>query len=124
MKKITRAGAEKARKHRPTVRDPVMGLPMSPTLRRAALRWAENQSDKPSLPEAVRRLVALGLTVTQRHSQAHPARARVANEAAAMQLDRLADVSATSDEQADRKSQLLRGPEEFRKARVDGGRES
>lgn len=124
MKKITRAGVEKSRKHRPIVRDPVMGLPMSPTLRRAALEWAEHQSDKPSLPEAVRRLVTLGLTVTQRHKGAHSSRARRANDAAAVQLDRLADVSATSDEQADRKSQLLRGPEEFRKARVDGGRES
>lgn len=101
-----------------------MGLPMSPTLRRAALKWAESQSGKLSLPEAVRRLVVLGLSVTQRHKGAHPARARKANDAAATQLDRLADVSASSDEQAHRKSQLLKGPEEFQKARLDTGLDS
>jgi hypothetical protein len=99
-----------------------MGLPMSRSLRQATLRWAERQSDKPSLPEAVRRLIALGLTVTQQHKQANLARARKANEIAAVQLDKLADTSASSEEQADRKSQLLRGPEEFRKARIDSGR--
>jgi hypothetical protein len=101
-----------------------MGLPMSPTLRRAALRWAENQPDKPPLWEAVRRLVALGLSVTPRHKHPDLARARKANEMAGMQLDKLADASASSQEQADRKSQLLKGPEEFRKARLDSGRRS
>jgi hypothetical protein len=38
---------------------------------------------------------------------------------AADQLDHLANESATADEQASRKRRLLKGPEEFRDARVD-----
>jgi hypothetical protein len=38
---------------------------------------------------------------------------------AANQLDRLADKSATADEQAIRKRRLLKGPEEFQNLRVD-----
>jgi hypothetical protein len=123
MKKITKVEAKNARERRPISRDLGMNL-LTPPLRHAALKWAERQADKPSLPEAVRRLVALGLTVTQRRKQATQARARMANEIAAVQLDKLADASASSDEQADRKSQLLKGPEEFRNARVDNGRRS
>jgi hypothetical protein len=124
MKKLIRAEPKKSREHRPAGQHPLIGLPTSPTLMRAALRWAEKQPDKPSLSEALRRLVALGLTVTPHQKQADLARARKANDIAAVQLDKLADVSASSDEQADRKSQLLKGPEEFRKARLDGGRQS
>lgn len=39
-----------------------MGLRMSPNLRGAVAKWAENQPDKPSLSEATRRLIELGLT--------------------------------------------------------------
>jgi hypothetical protein len=123
MKKLARAGPKTIRGRRTTGREG-MDLPMSPALRRAALKWAENQPDKPPLSEAVRRLVALGLTVTQRHKHPDLARARKANEIAGKQLDKLADASASFDEQADRKSQLLKGPEEFRKARLDGRRKS
>lgn len=123
MKKLARAVPKRIRGRRTTGRD-VMGLPMSPALRRATLKWARNQPDKPALSEAVRRLVAVGLTVTQHHMHPDPARARKANEIAGMQLDKLADASASFDEQADRKSQLLKGPEEFRKARLDGRRKS
>jgi len=38
---------------------------------------------------------------------------------AADQLDKLADPSASAQEQASRKRRLLTGPEEFREMRVD-----
>jgi len=34
-----------------------------PAFRAAIIRWAEKQSDKPTLSEAIRRLVELGLKV-------------------------------------------------------------
>jgi hypothetical protein len=40
---------------------PVMGFRADPVIRAEIVRWAEKQSDMPSLSEAIRRLVELGL---------------------------------------------------------------
>ena len=40
---------------------PLMGFRADPATRAAIVRWAENQPDNPSLSEAIRRLVELGL---------------------------------------------------------------
>jgi hypothetical protein len=71
------------------------------------------------LSEAIRQLVEIGLTVKSRPKQTSRARADQANAMAGKQLDELVDVSASADEQANRKSRLLRGPEEFQSVRVD-----
>jgi hypothetical protein len=41
---------------------PLMGFRADPATRASIVRWAENQADMPSLSEAIRRLVELGLT--------------------------------------------------------------
>jgi len=52
----------KKRRGRPaTGRDPMMGFRASPVLRASIVKWAEYQPDIPSLSEATRRLVELGL---------------------------------------------------------------
>jgi hypothetical protein len=40
---------------------PIMGFRADPVIRASIVRWAENQADMPSLSEAIRRLVELGL---------------------------------------------------------------
>jgi hypothetical protein len=56
--------AKPKRRGRPaTGRDPMMGFRASPVLRASIVRWAENQADIPTLSEATRRLVELGLKV-------------------------------------------------------------
>jgi hypothetical protein len=40
---------------------PLMGFRAEPVMRAEIVRWAENQPDMPSLSEAIRRLVELGL---------------------------------------------------------------
>jgi hypothetical protein len=40
---------------------PLMGFRADPVTRATIVRWAENQPDMPSLSEAIRRLVELGL---------------------------------------------------------------
>jgi hypothetical protein len=40
---------------------PMMGFRADPVIRAAIVRWAEKQSDMPTLSEAIRRLVELGL---------------------------------------------------------------
>lgn len=82
--------------------------------------WAARQSDDPSRPEAIRRLLEVSLKIkgnaspTQRSSQRLRAR-----EMAAGAIDKLIDKAALSEEQASRKRRLLKGPEEFQEARID-----
>jgi hypothetical protein len=81
-------------------------------------RWSERQTDAPSRPEAIRRLVELGLTVKTTRKKSVTQRTR-ANEMAAGAIDQMTDKGATEDDQANRKRRLLKGPEEFRELRVD-----
>ena len=96
--------------------DPMMGFRPPPALRASIVRWAETQPDRPSLSDAVRRLVEIGLTAKSQSRQQQSAKA---DELASRQLDRLADHTATAEEQASRKRRLLKGPEEFQGSRVD-----
>jgi hypothetical protein len=81
-------------------------------------RIAQREADL-SRPEAVRRLVEIGLTVKSRPKQISTGRARKADAMAGKHLDRVADQSASADERASRKIDLFKGPEEFRGVRID-----
>ena len=99
--------------------DPLMGFRANPTARAAVVKWANNQPDKPTISEAIRRLVSLGLAAKAHPKKPSRTRANQANAMAANQLDRLADPSASAEQQATRKHRLLQGPIEFRDIRVD-----
>ena len=76
--------------------------------------------DGPSLAEAIRRLVELGLTLkTAKAKQAPKARADRAKELAGHAIEQMSDKTAHSDAQASRGRRLTKGPEEFREIRVD-----
>lgn len=98
---------------------PMTTVRMPPELGNAVDKWAASQDDAPTRSEAIRRLVEIGLTMRPRPTQASRARADKANAMAADQLDQLADESATTQEQANRKRRLLKGPEEFQNVRID-----
>lgn len=102
-----------------TGRDPMMGFRASPVLRAAITKWAERQPDTPTLSEATRRLVEIGLARPQASRTNTKPSATKAADLAAKQIDRLVDTSAPPEEQASRKRRLLKGPEEFRQLRVD-----
>ena len=76
--------------------------------------------ERMSRPEAIRRLVGLGLLVksTDGGLMRDNQRSR-ASELAGGAIDTLTDQDATSNDQASRKRQLIKGPEEFRASRVD-----
>src|SRR6266436_8202524 len=80
--------------------------------------WIAKQRE-PDLtrPEAIRRLVELGLTVKTKSPPSERQRAALA-DLAAKAIDSLT-VAAPDDENASRKRRLLKGPEEFRAVRVD-----
>jgi hypothetical protein len=97
----------------------MMGFRAAPVLRASIVKWAENHPDKPTLSEATRRLVELGLTVKTKGRQSNEGQRRRAREMAGSAIDAMTDANAHADDQASRKRRLLKGPEEFREARVD-----
>jgi hypothetical protein len=102
-----------------TEKDPLMGFRASSTMRALIVRWAESQSDKPSLPEALRRLVELGLTVKASLQRSKAGRAEREKDLAADFIDSFPALTSDVEEAASRKRHLLKGPEEFREFRVD-----
>jgi hypothetical protein len=103
--------------------DPLMGFRASPVMRASVVRWAENQPDKPTLSEAIRRLVEIGLA-----KSTSPKRPRVlstakqgAQRAAELAADVIGDqMPNTSDEEkTTRRRRLIKGSSEFRNVRRD-----
>jgi hypothetical protein len=92
-----------------------MALRLPPGLKSKIGAWATRQDDKPSLSEAIRRLVELGLAGEVAPRQR--SRGAKAAEMAGRTIDRLGDQSATGEERANRKQRLLSGPKEFRDLR-------
>src|SRR3954454_20433946 len=104
MKKTTRAKQNITGQPRTT---PLMGFRADPVIRASIIRWAEKQPDRPTLSEAIRRLVELGLTVRTKVKQPSAARAHRAKEL------------ASPEDRAQRKRRLVKGPSEFRQHRAD-----
>jgi hypothetical protein len=83
--------------------------------------WMVKQKE-PGLtrPEAIRRLVELGLKVkTEAKPVGKTGRRSRAAELAAKQIERMIDPSAPSEERDRRERRLTKGPSEFREDRVD-----
>jgi hypothetical protein len=78
--------------------------------------WIAKKESDLSRPEAIRRLVELGLTV----KTAAVTRAARAVELAAKAIDKMADPTAHPQERDQRRRRLTKGPEDFREVRVDG----
>ena len=97
-----------------------MGFRAAPVMRASVVRWAENQPDKPTLSEAIRRLVELGLTIkAPARPASKPGRRLRAQELATKAIEKIIDPAAPPEEQAQRRRRLTKGPTEFRQARVD-----
>jgi hypothetical protein len=75
--------------------------------------WAENQADKPSLSEAIGRLVEIGLTVRTKSKMPSVARTARAKELATKAIEKIIDAAAPPKERAQRRRQLTKGPPEF-----------
>ncbi|MBR1212068.1 hypothetical protein [Bradyrhizobium sp. JYMT SZCCT0180] len=96
----------------------MLGFRATDELRGRIVHWAEFQTDTPKLSEAVRRLVELGLTVKTKSAPSERQRAALA-DLASKAIDSLTVGTADGEEKASRKRRLIKGPEEFREARVD-----
>jgi hypothetical protein len=100
----------------PTGKGTLIGLRLQPRPLARVDRWAASQEDDPSRPEAIRRLVELGLANTQR-ATARTRKAAKASELAGQEVDRRGDPLATDEERQLRKRRLISGPKEFRDIR-------
>ena len=83
--------------------------------------WIAKQKEPElSRPEAIRRLVELGLKVkTPARPISKLGRRLRARELATKAIEEIIDPAAPPEEQAQRRRQLTKGPTEFREARVD-----
>ena len=100
----------------PVSKRTLIGLRLEPGLLARVDRWAASQKDDPSRPDAIRRLVELGLAIAQR-AGVRTKKAAKAAEMASQEVDRLGDPSATDEERQLRKRRLIGGPTEFRDLR-------
>jgi len=74
-----------------------------------------HQNNGSSLPEAIGRLVELGLTSNDRRDQQELRARKMAGDA----IDGMGDKAMTEEARASRKQDLLNGPEEFNRLRKD-----
>ncbi len=82
-------------------------------------KWIKAQpKPKPTRPEAIRRLVELGLASTPTASGRSKKSAVKASRLAAQTIEFLGDDAASPDEREERKRRLLKGPPEFRDMRA------
>ena len=97
----------------------LVGVRMQADELKAIDTWARKQDPPITRPYAIRRLVEIGLARTKKFAAPSQQTRAKAKKFAAEQIDRMGNSTATADEQASRKQRLLKGPEEFREARVD-----
>jgi hypothetical protein len=83
--------------------------------------WIAKQNQPfPTRPEAIRRLVELGLKVKMSARPAStPGRRLRAQELATKAIEKIIDPAAAPEERAQRRRRLTKGPIEFREDRVD-----
>jgi hypothetical protein len=128
----------KTSKKRATITGELVGVRVQPDMAKQLDDWRRKQDDLPGRPEAIRRLVELGLNAkpisSERGRRGRPLdlgtmakiepatkapRALRAAELAAAQIDKMVDPAAPPEERAQRRRRLNKGPEEFREVRVD-----
>ncbi len=119
MAKSTISDNRKKRIGRPPVGAILIGVRVPPAGVAELDAWIKKHAPDLSRPEAIRRLVELGLTVKTKAKQPSPARAARAKELAAKAIDKMIDATAPPEERAQRKRRLTKGPTEFREARID-----
>jgi hypothetical protein len=96
----------------------LLGVRLQPALLGRLDEWAESQEDKPSRPEAIRRLVEKALPpVTPKRTSPPGERTAKATKLAEEQVDRLIDPALPPEERERTKRRLIKGPKEFRDVR-------
>ena len=118
MKKSIKVDQKKKRGRPATGRGTNVSSRLPPAIADEVDKWAKTNGATRSL--AIRRLVALGLTVkTPARPASKPGRKLRAQELATKTIEKIIDPSAPLEERAQRRRRLTKGPSEFREDRVD-----
>jgi hypothetical protein len=117
MKKSIKVAPKKRRGRPATGKDPHIAARMPPALIAEVEAWATANDTTRS--DAIRQLVEIGLSTGKAQAQTPVRISAKAKRLAGQALDDMADPRASTTEQADRKQDLIKGPEEFRSVRVD-----
>ena len=121
MKKSNISDIGKKRIGRPPVNAVAVLVRIPPAEVEPIDAWMAKQKEPMTRPEAIRRLVELGLMAqapTKLIRRSTPNRLR-AKELATKAIDKMIDPSAPLEERAERRRRLTKGPPEFRDDRVD-----
>jgi hypothetical protein len=119
MDKSTREITKSPKKRAAATGDPVL-VRVQPDMAKQLDDWRRRQEDLPGRPEAIRRLVALGLKAqTPARSVSSPGRKLRAQELATKAIESVIDPPAPPEERAQRRRRLTKGPTEFSEDRVD-----
>jgi hypothetical protein len=111
---------KKRRGPAPTGKGTLVGVRMQPAELTDLDDWIKQQDDQQTRPQAIRRLVELGLKVkTPARPIGKPGRRLRAQELAAKAIEKIIDPSTPPEERAQRRRRLTKGPTEFREDRVD-----
>ena len=102
-----------------TGRSTLIGVRVQPDSLARLDKWSKSQGDKPSRPEAIRRMIELALASSDLTKQTSPKAVAKASEMAGRQIDRLTNLSLPEEERRARKRRLIMGPREFRDIRGD-----
>jgi hypothetical protein len=94
-------------------------LSLAPDLLARVDAFLKTQKDNPSRPQAIQRLVELGLAALRPAGRTNSRHRAKALDLAGEQIDKLIDASAPQEERERRKRRLLKGPKEFRDIRGD-----
>lgn len=120
MKKSISVNANKRGRPITTGTGTVIGVRMLDEPLAAIDRWITAQDDPElSRPEAIRRLVELGLASAATGRAKKTAMSSKSSELAGKQIDKMIDPGLPAEERETRKRRLLKGPSEFRDVRKD-----
>ena len=111
---------KKKRIGRPPVGAILIGVRVPPADVATLDAWIKKHAPEMSRPEAIRRLVELGLeTRTPARPAGKASNKTRAAELAAKVVDKMIDPTAPADERERRRCRLIKGPREFCEDRVD-----
>lgn len=120
MKKSISVNANKRGRPVTTGTGTVIGVRMLDEPLAAVDNWITAQGDPElSRPEAIRRLVELGLAGATAGRAKKSATSSKSSELAGKQLEKMIDPALPAEEREMRKRRLLKGPSEFRDVRKD-----
>jgi hypothetical protein len=120
MKRSIKKDTQKSRGRPATGVGIQIGTRWPPDIVHMVDEWRRQHPDLPGRPEAIRRLVELGLKVkTEAKPVRKPGRRLGAQELAAKAIEGIVDPAAPPEERAQRRRRLTKGPLEFRDDRVD-----